>query len=93
MADSSLNPFYDQQWRYTVPYTIYTTGIGWRADKVTEDISLRANPYDVFWDPIYNSTIAVLDDYREAITMVILRNGITDILTGDPKKLTWCRIS
>ena len=38
------NPFYDQQWRYTVPYTIYTTGIGWRSDKVSEDISLRANP-------------------------------------------------
>jgi spermidine/putrescine transport system substrate-binding protein len=81
------NPFYDQQWRYTVPYTIYTTGIGWRSDKVSEDISLRTNPYDVFWDPIYNSKIAILDDYREAITMVLLRNGITDILTGDSKKL------
>jgi spermidine/putrescine transport system substrate-binding protein len=81
------NPFYDQQWRYTVPYTIYTTGIGWRSDKVTEDISLRANPYDVFWDPKFASRIAVLDDYREAMTMVLLRNGITDILTGDPKKL------
>ena len=21
------NPFYDQGWQYTVPYTIYTTGI------------------------------------------------------------------
>jgi spermidine/putrescine transport system substrate-binding protein len=81
------NPFYDQQWRYTVPYTIYTTGIGWRSDKVTEDISLRANPYDVFWDPTFASRIAILDDYREAMTMVLLRNGITDVLTGDPKKL------
>jgi spermidine/putrescine transport system substrate-binding protein len=82
-----LNPFYDQEWRYTVPYTIYTTGIGWRSDKVSEDISLRANPYDVFWDHTYNSRIAILDDYREAITMVLLRNGITDILTGSSKKL------
>jgi spermidine/putrescine transport system substrate-binding protein len=82
-----VNPFYDQKWRYTVPYTIYTTGIGWRADKVSEDISARANPYDVFWDPIYKSRIAVLDDYREAITMVMLRNGITDILTGKAKTL------
>ena len=28
------NPWYDQRWRYTVPYTVYTTGIGWRIDKV-----------------------------------------------------------
>lgn len=81
------NPFYDQQWRYTVPYTIYTTGIGWRTDKVPEDISSRHNPYDVFWDPKYSGRLAVLDDYREVITMVLLRNGITDVLTGDPKKL------
>jgi spermidine/putrescine transport system substrate-binding protein len=82
------NPFYDQQWRYTVPYTIYSTGIGWRSDKVPEDIGARTNPYDVFWDTKYTSRLAVLDDYREVITMVLLRNGITDVLTGDPKKLT-----
>ena len=29
------NPFYDQGWQYTVPYTIYTTGIAWRKDLVT----------------------------------------------------------
>ena len=28
------NPFYDQKWQYTVPYTIYTTGIAWRKDHV-----------------------------------------------------------
>ena len=33
------NPFYDQGWQYTVPYTIYTTGISWRKDLVDE------NPY------------------------------------------------
>ena len=33
------NPFYDQGWQYTVPYTIYTTGISWRKDLVHE------NPY------------------------------------------------
>ena len=24
------NPWYDQGWQYSVPYTTYTTGIGWR---------------------------------------------------------------
>src|SRR5580698_4240764 len=28
------NPFYDQGWQYTVPYTIYTTGMSWRKDLV-----------------------------------------------------------
>jgi spermidine/putrescine transport system substrate-binding protein len=83
-----VNPFYDQQWRYTVPYTIYTTGIGWRTDKVNEDIGARTNPYDAFWDPQYKGRLAILDDYREAMTMVLLRNGITDVLTGDSKKLS-----
>ena len=25
------NPWYDEGWRYSVPYTVYTTGIGWRS--------------------------------------------------------------
>ena len=32
-----LNPFYDQAWQYTVPYTIYTTGLAWRKDHVPDD--------------------------------------------------------
>ncbi len=28
------DPWYDRGWQYTVPYTVYTTGIGWRTDKV-----------------------------------------------------------
>jgi len=30
------NPFYDGKWQYTVPYTIYTTGMAWRKDHVNE---------------------------------------------------------
>ena len=33
------DPWYDGKWNYTVPYTVYTTGIGWRADKVTIDVA------------------------------------------------------
>jgi spermidine/putrescine transport system substrate-binding protein len=33
------NPWYDQGWNYSVPYTIYTTGIAWRVDKVKDDIA------------------------------------------------------
>ena len=30
-----------------MPYTVYTTGIGWRNDQVPADIGALSNPYDV----------------------------------------------
>ena len=77
------NPFYDLEWQYTVPYTIYSTGIGWRSDLIPEAIGARPNPYDVFWDSKYAGEIAVLDDDREVIGMTILRDGGTDVNTAD----------
>jgi spermidine/putrescine transport system substrate-binding protein len=81
------NPFYDQGARYGVPYTIYTTGIMWRADRVEEDIAALSNPYEVFWNPRYKGRIHLLDDYREVISMVLLKNGITDLNTGNKTAL------
>src|SRR4051794_15450070 len=81
------NPWYDQQWRYTVPYSVYTTGIGWRHDKVPADIGAMSNPYDALWDPNYHGNTAVIDDWHTAMAMVLLRNGITDLNTSDPKDI------
>ena len=47
---SAQNPFYDQGSQYTVPYNLYSTGIGWRNDKIKEDIGKIANPWSMFWD-------------------------------------------
>ena len=33
------NPFYAPGWRFSVPYTIYTTGIAWRVDKLDADVA------------------------------------------------------
>jgi spermidine/putrescine transport system substrate-binding protein len=81
------NPFYDLEWQYTVPYVLYTTGIGWRSDLIPEDIGARPNPYNVFWDTKYAGEVAVLDDEREVIAMTILRDGGTDVNTADPAVL------
>jgi spermidine/putrescine transport system substrate-binding protein len=86
-----LDPWYDQGWQYTVPYTVYTTGIGWRTDMIDEDVAARANPYDVFWDPTYAGKLAVLDDFHTAMGMVLLRNGIYDVNTTDPDDLALLR--
>ena len=80
------SPFYDVEAQYTVPYTIYTTGIGWRSDKVTEDIYKMDNPWSIFWQSEkYKGYVSVLDDSREALALAMLYRGQFDINTEDPK--------
>ena len=81
------NPFYDQHWLYTVPYTIYTTGIAWRKDHVPENPYAMANPWAMPWNPKYKGKVAILDDAREGLALGMLKNGITDLNTTDPAHL------
>src|SRR6266487_1309181 len=73
--------FYDQGWQYTVPYTIYTTGIAWRKDLVNEDPYTMKNPWSMLWQPKYKGRIAILDDYREGISLGLMKSGIYDLNT------------
>lgn len=75
------DPFYDKGSQYTVPYTAYTTGIGYRADRVK---SIPANGYDLLWDAADKGKVYILDDYREGLSMAMLRAGQTDLNTEDP---------
>src|SRR5262245_54134957 len=45
-----VDPWYDGESRYTVPYTCYATGIAWRTDKVTQDIPGMDQPLDIYWE-------------------------------------------
>jgi spermidine/putrescine transport system substrate-binding protein len=81
-----VSPFYDVDSHYTVPYTIYATGIAWRTDKVTEDIAGMAQPWDIFWEAgDYAGKVALLSEERETIGSALLRKGILDINTEDPQ--------
>ena len=84
---SFTNPWYDQGWRYTVPYTIYTTGMGWRSDQVPADIGAAKNPYDTLWDPAYKGKTAIIDDWHTAMAMILLKQGITDVNTSSAADL------
>ena len=84
---SFTNPWYDQEWRYTVPYTIYTTGMGWRTDQVPADIGGSPNPYASLWDPVYKDKTAILDDWHSAMALVLLKEGITDVNTSSEADL------
>ncbi len=75
------NPFYDQGWQYTVPYTIYTTGIAWRNDHVSGSPTDMANPWAFPWQSQYKGRVAVLDDYREGLSLGLMKNGVFDLNT------------
>ncbi|HEX6399488.1 MAG TPA: extracellular solute-binding protein [Actinomycetota bacterium] len=78
-------PFYDAGQRYSVPYTVYSTGIGWRRDLVRPaDAPDRLDqPYDAYWNPRYRGAVGIYDDYREGIALALLRRGL-DPNTGHP---------
>jgi len=73
------DPYYDQGSRYSAPYVLYTTGIGWRTDMVdSADIEGQANPWEVFWNSKYSGNMGLLDSFTDTIAMALFRNGVTD---------------
>jgi spermidine/putrescine transport system substrate-binding protein len=81
------NPFYDQGWQYTVPYTIFTTGISWRKDHVPENPYTMSNPWAMPWQSKYHGKVAILDDYRESIALAMMKAGIYNLNTTNPANL------
>jgi spermidine/putrescine transport system substrate-binding protein len=78
-----LDPFYDRRWRYTTPYSIYTTGMAWRNDKVNLTPS-----WNMPWEGApYKGKVAVLDDYRETISLALLRAGNLDLNTTNTAQI------
>jgi spermidine/putrescine transport system substrate-binding protein len=71
------DPFYDRGSRYTVPYVVWSDGIGWRNDKITTDIAAMDVPWDIFWESQpYRGKVAVLDDKRDALSMPMQRDAM-----------------
>ncbi|MBV9004517.1 MAG: spermidine/putrescine ABC transporter substrate-binding protein, partial [Solirubrobacterales bacterium] len=82
------SPWYDVGSRYTVPYTIYTTGIGWRADKLPGfNPAKLANPWSALWvqGPKIAGKVGLLDDQHEGLAMGLLHNGVSDVNTENPR--------
>jgi spermidine/putrescine transport system substrate-binding protein len=80
-------PFYDQGSQYTVPYTLYTSGVGYRIDKgpnsniqidlapLEQQIPAMEVPYDIYWDKTYKGFVYLLDD-EDTMGMAILRHDL-----------------
>jgi spermidine/putrescine transport system substrate-binding protein len=84
------DPFYDRGARYTVPYVVWSDGIGWRNDKLKEDVAAMDVPWDIFWHAQpYRGRVGLLDDKRDALSMPMQRDAMRagirpDLNTEDP---------
>jgi spermidine/putrescine transport system substrate-binding protein len=87
------DPFYDRGWQYTVPYAIYTTGIAWRKDLVHENPYKMKNGYAMPWQPKYKGKVAILDDYREGISLGLMKNNIYNLNTTSRSQIDLARHS
>jgi spermidine/putrescine transport system substrate-binding protein len=89
---SDPGPYYDLNWNYTVPYTIYTWGVAYRRDLVSDE-EAAAQGWDALWNPDYAGAISLYDSYGDTIAVTILRNGSLDVNTGDAALIDAAKIS
>jgi spermidine/putrescine transport system substrate-binding protein len=82
-------PFYDPDARYTVPYTVYSSGIGWREDRVAASAAPdeATDPFGVFWDRRYRGDVGMYDDDVEAISLALQRRGVVDLRAATEAEL------
>jgi len=78
------SPYYDVHLRYTIPYSVYTTGIAWRKDMLGADLFASQAGWSFPWQVVYRHKVAILDDYREALCLAMLATGRTDLNVTDP---------
>jgi spermidine/putrescine transport system substrate-binding protein len=87
--DYLQSPFYDQGSQYSVPYAVYSTGIAYRREVISdEQIHSNPNPRDMLWDPTYKDKVGVYDSERDTIAFALQRLGIEDVNTEDPANIT-----
>ena len=73
-------PFYDPNLQFSVPYTVYSSGVGWRDDLVAAaDAPDVDDPFAIFWNDRYRGRLGIYDAYLEALSLALLRDGVTDL--------------
>src|SRR3954447_25119206 len=81
----AANPFYDVGPRYTIPYVVYTTGIGWRNDIVELDPQELPTIWDALWDAKdHRGKVQLLNDPREGIGAALMRQRNVNLNTESP---------
>ena len=82
------SPFYDVGPRYSVPYTLYTTGIGWRNDKIGDfDPPSSAGTRSGSRERVPRARRASSTTRARGSALALMRRGVTDLNTEDPALL------
>jgi spermidine/putrescine transport system substrate-binding protein len=84
VLEALQSPYYDVGSKYSVPYTVYTTGVAYRRDVIDDSEFAGEDSWKLLWDPAYKGFVGVIDDAREALTLGMYYRGVTDTNTGDP---------
>ncbi len=86
--DQLQSPFYDVEANYSVPYSVWYTGIFWRNDKIDIDPASMDNPYDVFWNNPPKGKTHLLGNAQDVLSMAMFHDGLTDVNVTDPATIT-----
>lgn len=78
--NAPARPSYDPGLAYTVPYTVYSSGVGWRDDLVwASDAPDELDPFAILWDARYHGRLGIYDEYLEGLSLALLRDGVADL--------------
>lgn len=81
------NPYYDVGAKYSLPYNVYTTGISYRRDRVSEELFNRDDAWPMLWEPRYSGKVHLLPDVRDGLALGLIVNGVFDLNTDDPAEI------
>jgi spermidine/putrescine transport system substrate-binding protein len=87
IEDTFKNPYYDENERYSVPYTYGMMGIIYNKDMVDEE-DLREQSWGILWNEKYSGQILQFNNPRDAFGTALYSMGI-DVNTTDKSK--WVR--
>ena len=82
--DQFQSPFYDVGSQFSLPYSVWSTGIFWRNDKLNIDPATMTNPYDVFFNSPPKGKTHLLANAQDVLAMPMFRDGLTDVNVTDP---------
>jgi spermidine/putrescine transport system substrate-binding protein len=80
---SLQDPYYDLGSKYSIPYTVYTTGVAYRRDVIDDSAFAGDDAWGLLWDPTYRGYVGIIDDARDALTLGMYYRGVTDTNTDD----------
>ncbi|MCL2035658.1 MAG: spermidine/putrescine ABC transporter substrate-binding protein [Oscillospiraceae bacterium] len=87
VGDEFLNPSYDPDNRYSVPYMWGITGIIYNTTMIDEDEEITS--WDILWDQRFMGQILMFSNQRDAFGIAQFRRGFS-ANTTDPDELKAC---